>query len=301
MADETVVVMGATGHVGGRVADRLCEAGARVRVVGRQADRLAGWAARGAEVLAGSMNEAAFAARALAGAKAAFLMVPPDYQAEDGYASQQRMVDALVAGVRAAGVTHVVSLSSVGAHLTERTGPILGLRRFEQALDAVDGLHAVHLRPAYFMENHLTVMPGIRFLNVYASPLRADLPMAQIAARDIGDVAAGLLQRRAFCGHAVRELLGPCDVTMPEVARLLGAAIGKPNLRYQRVPYEMAEMAFRQMGISAHVATLFIEMTRGLNEGWIRPQETRSPDNTTPTPLEAFAAADFATAWRGNR
>ena len=50
------------------------------------------------------------------------------------------------------------------------------------------------------------------------------------------------------------------------------------------------------MGFSADVARLFTEMTRGFNEGHVKPMTGRSKENTTPTSIEEFAVS-FAAAY----
>jgi hypothetical protein len=46
------------------------------------------------------------------------------------------------------------------------------------------------------------------------------------------------------------------------------------------------------------VATLYMEMTRGFNDGKIRPTQKRTPDTTTPTTLEDFARSVWAPAYK---
>ena len=61
-------------------------------------------------------------------------------------------------GPELARVPRVVTLSSVGADLPTGTGPILGLRAMEERFNQIPGIHIVHLRPGYFLEN---VLPNI--------------------------------------------------------------------------------------------------------------------------------------------
>jgi uncharacterized protein YbjT (DUF2867 family) len=111
-----------------------------------------------------------------------------------------------------------------------------------------------------------------------------------VATRDIAEAAMRRLAARDWTGLVVRELLGPRDVTHREIARTIGARIGKPDLQYvQLSPAEMAG-ALRQAGFSAGFAKLYVEMTRAFNEGRIRPRAGRTPENTTPTRFEDFVA-----------
>jgi uncharacterized protein YbjT (DUF2867 family) len=120
-----------------------------------------------------------------------------------------------------------------------------------------------------------------------------------IAARDIGAVAAESLAKLDFAGKQTRELLGPRHVTNAEAARILGAAIGKPDLSYKQFPGEILKPAMQRLGLSASMADLILEMSEALNTGHMKSQEPRSARNTTPTTLESFTREVFAPAYRG--
>ena len=122
--------------------------------------------------------------------------------------------------------------------------------------------------------------------------------MPWIATQDIGRYAAKRLLSRDFSGSSVQELHGQRDITMNEAAATVGQAIGKPDLRYQQVPFPALEAAFLQMGMPQKTVALMIEMWEGANSGLIVPQEPRSAENTTPTALESFVAQVFAPAYR---
>lgn len=292
-----VAVTGATGHVGRALSRQLRARGVAVRAIARSAERLRDLAGQGAEARAGSVDDVAFLARAFEGAAAVFAMVPPDYSTPDHRAYQRRIGDSIATAIEKAKVPRAVSLSSLGAELDGGTGPIAGLHDLEKRLEAVRGLHVQHLRPAYFMENHLYGVGLIKAQGIYGSPIKADRAMAMIATRDIGAAAAEILAKPSFTGRSFRELLGPRDCTMREATRILGQSIGRPDLAYVEFPYEDARKALVQMGLSADVARLFVEMYEGMNSGRIHPNQGRKPDTTTPTTLEQFAKDTFAPAF----
>jgi uncharacterized protein YbjT (DUF2867 family) len=203
-----------------------------------------------------------------------------------------------VSALEKARVPRVVTLSSIGAHLFEGTGPIRGLHDLEKKLDRLGNAGVVHLRAAYFMENHLWNLPVIREHGVNGSPIRPDAPIPMVATRDIADEAARLLLVATLAGHSIRYLLGPRDLTMTEATRILGFAIGKPDLRYIQFPEEEARKAMSGMGMSDSVVEALLEMQRGFNAGRIRPTQERNASNTTPTTLEEFAQTVFARSYR---
>ncbi len=292
------VICGATGNVGGKIAETLLAAGEPVRAIGRERVRLGPLAAKGAEPWPGDIGDSSFLAKAFTGARALFALIPPKLDDPDYRGYQNRIMESITAAVAKARVPRVVTLSSIGAHLPEGTGPILGLHHLEKKLDEIHDAAVVHLRPAYFMENHLWSIHVIRDQGITGSPVRPDIPIPMVATKDIAHAASRLLLEGTFTGHAVRYLLGPRDLTLSEAARILGRAIGKPDLRYVQFPEEKAREAMSGMGMSASAVEAMLEMQRGFNEGKIRPTRDRDAESTTPTTLEEFAETVFAAAFR---
>ena len=291
-----ITVLGATGHTGRVVADRLLVAGKKVRGVARSSDRLQPLAQRGAETVAGDVYDPAFLTAAFKGAEAAYVMVPPDYSHPDLRRLYNRFGDSLEAAVRGAGVHRGVFLSSLGAEHSEGTGPITGLHDLEERLKAL-GIDVVVLRPGYFYENFYTSIPLIKQQGMDGGAIAPDVPVTMTATRDIGAVAADALAGGTFRGFTLREVLGPRDYTMRETARIIGEKIGKPDLGYVQFPEGDVKAFVMQFGFSPGAADAFVEMSRATNEGRIRFQQGRRPDNTAPTTFEQFVE-EFAAAYR---
>jgi uncharacterized protein YbjT (DUF2867 family) len=292
------VVLGANGHTGRVVAKNLLEHGQKVRVVGRSAERLRNFAARGAEVSIADAMDAPSLTKAFKDAEAAYVLIPPDTTSSNYRAFQDRVSDAIAASVENAGVKRVVALSSIGADKASGTGPVVGLYNLEQKLNLIDGANVLHLRAGYFMENVLPQAAVIRMLGSMAGPVRSDLKLSMIATRDIGSAAAEALVRGDFRGKQTRELLGQRDIDYVEVAAIVGKAIGKPSLGYVQAPDDQLRPAMMQMGMSANLVGLILEMAAALNSGHMRGLEPRSAANTTPTSFDTFVEEEFAPAYR---
>ena len=284
-----IAVMGATGHIGGRITDLLLDAGEPVRALGRSADKLASAAQRGAAVLTGDAGDTTFLTTAFRGADAAFTLLPPDVRAADYRRLQDAQGEAIAAAIRESGLRHVVFLSSMGADLAEGTGPLAGLHAQEERLRRLSGVNVLILRPTYFFENFYDTLGLIKQQGINGGPIAPDLPFPMIATRDVADVAARALRKRDWQGVVVRELLGERDLTFAEATRIIGARVGKPDLPYVQFPYADFTASLVQMGISPSVAGLYAEMARAINDGRVRSVEGRRPENPTPTTFEAFA------------
>jgi uncharacterized protein YbjT (DUF2867 family) len=281
--------------------EKLLAQGKQVRVVGRSAKRLEPLVKKGAEAFVADIADTGALTKAFSGAKAVYAMIPPDVSSSDILAHYQRVGDALAAAIEKSGIKYAVVLSSVGADKPDKTGPVVGLYNFEKKLSAIPGLNALYLRPAGFMENLLFQVGVIKGFGTMAGPVKADLRMPMIAARDIGDAAADALLQLDFQGKSARELHGARDVTSTEAAKTIGAVIGKPDLTYKQMPAEQLKPGFMQMGMSENMADLLLELADAQNSGHLKALEPRSPKNTTPTTLETFAAKVFAPAYRGQK
>jgi uncharacterized protein YbjT (DUF2867 family) len=292
----TVTVLGATGKTGGTAAERLLTAGVKVRAVARSADKLATLKQRGADAHAADLGDVAALTEALRGSDAAYLMIPGDYTKPDMLGQYARASEAIARAVEAAGVRRAVFLSSLGAERAAGTGPIVGLHAAEERLRAIGGLALLVLRAGYFYENNYGTLGLIKHQGINGGAIEPGVEMQTIAAADIGVVAAEALRKPDFTGVVVRELRGPRDLTMPEATRLIGKAIGKPDLPYVRFPDQGYVAGLESAGFHSDSARLFLEMAQAFNKGTIGPQPGTEKARTA-TSFESFADG-FAQAYR---
>jgi uncharacterized protein YbjT (DUF2867 family) len=293
------VILGASGNTGSAAAETLVAKGQKVRVVGRNKEHLARFASRGAEAFQADVTDSAALTQAFQGAKAVYALIPPFLSSPDFRAYQDQVTNSIAKALEAAEVTHAVTLSSTGADKAEKVGPVVGLHVMEERLAQIHGLNLLHLRAGYFMENTLPQAGIIKNFGMMAGPVRPDLALPMIATRDIGVFAAERLHALDFNGQQTRELQGQRDISYLEAAKIIGAAVGKPDLGYVQLPMEQVIPAMTQMGMSKNVATLICEMAEALNNGYMRALEPRSAVNSTPTSYETFVQEVFVPAFRG--
>ncbi len=292
-------ILGATGHIGSVITKRLLDKGEKVRVVGRSTARLQPFVQKGAEPFIGDVNDAETLTRAFQGARAAFLMMPPAMSSPDYQADQERESEAIASAVRNSGLHYGVNLSSIGAQAPAGTGPISGTHRAELKLNAIEKFNVLHVRPAYFFENHLAGISMIQMMGMYGGALKPDLQIPMIATRDIGVYAAERLLKLDFNGRQTQELLGERDLSMNEVAAAIGKALNNAELRYAQFPYDQVQQVLVQMGTPIKTAEYFIEMFRGFNGGIVVAREPRTAENSTPTSIETFVKEVFVPAYQG--
>lgn len=287
------VLLGSNGNITSKAAALLLAQGAAVRVVGRNAETLSAIEAAGAKVAVGDIADARFLSQAFAGAEGIYAMIPTDYSAADLGAAQDQLGEAITRAITAAGVKYVVNLSSIGAHLALRTGPITGLYRQEQRLNALRDVDVLHLRPGYFFENHLVAIEMIRAMGVYADMTAPDAPLPMAATTDIAQVVARELRTRSGKGKRVLHLHAPRLYTMREATAILGSSIDKPDLTYLQTDPQKGKAQLMQQGFSASAAALLEEMGAAFSTGIVNGEYQKGPTEITPMPLDRFADLVF--------
>ena len=264
-------ITGITGQVGGQLATALLAANRPVRAVLRDPAKAAAWAERGCEVALATMDDASALTAAFTGAEAVFVLLPPTFDPSPGFTEARRTIAAISTALRAARVTRVVCLSTIGADAAQEN-LLTQLRLLEQALDDLPAA-VTFLRAAWFIENIAWDIEGARATGVLPSHLQpVQRPIAMVATADIAQVAAELLQADVP-GHRVVELEGPSRVAPDDLAAALGHALGR-EVTARAVPRADWEAQFRSQGMTN--PTPRMRMLDGFNEGWIA-FDPRSP------------------------
>lgn len=292
-----IVLFGASGNTGRRLSRRLLNQGLAVTVVGREADKLTDLVAAGARPAIGDLTDGGFVRNTLTGSKAAYVLLPYDYQAPDLHAYQRAQVDSLIAGLAAAQVPRVVALSSYGAHHASGAGVMSGLHHLEQRLAELDHSAIQVLRAGFFFQNFLGMIPlAIEKGLLGGFPLRGDVPIPMVHTDDIADRAYAALTDRGWSGYRVEGVAGPGDVTLNEAASILATACGE-TWPWVQFPRADAIAGMQAMGMSASVAQAFAEMTDAANAGELWNQVDRPAADTTRQ-LDDFARTTFRSCWQ---
>ncbi len=222
----TILVTGATGHVGRHVVAQLVDAGERVRAMTRDPDRAAFPA--GVEVARGDLLDPA--------------SVPVDGVDRLYLFPEPRTATEVVGRAKAAGVRRIVTLSSgavTGGFDTDFQLPV------EQAVEA-SGLEYTHVRPGDFASNTERIWgPMIRADRVVRYP---DPEGPSLAIHD-GDIAAVAVTALLTDGHAGRwyDLTGPELLTRRQQVAAISAALGE-EVRYEEVSAAEARAILERQG-----------------------------------------------------
>jgi uncharacterized protein YbjT (DUF2867 family) len=259
----TVLVTGATGQQGGAVAHALLRRGHAVRALTRKPDGPAAraLAASGVQVLAGSFDDEATIVAAARGADVGYLM-GNFYEA--GFDGETRQGIQAADAMKAAGIGHLI-YSSVGSANRATKIPHFDSKFLVEEHIGNLGVPFTISAPVAFMENvaapwALDTLRG----GTLAGVLPPERPLQLVSLHDIGEFVVSLVDRREAVFGQRFDIAGD-EVTGPEQARHLAAAIGRP-LAYQQIPLiaireqsqDTATMAewFEKVGYSADIAAL---------------------------------------------
>ena len=235
-----IAILGATGNIGRPLMEQLAAAGHAVRAATRSADKpLPAGVTR---VSAANFGEV------MRGAEKVFMLVSP--------AAGPNAETEAIAAAKAAGVKHVVKLSSIGASGERPRG--LGVHHLakENELRA-SGLAWTMLRPGFFMSNALAWLPQILEKGEARNPYGEGL-MYPIAPEDIAAVAALALTTSGHEGK-LHELTGEVAITGPEEIATMARVLGK-TARVVDVPPEVAAEDARARGASESIAAQLKEL-----------------------------------------
>jgi hypothetical protein len=200
----TILVTGASGNLGSKVADSLIAAGVPLKVTARNLEKLSRFEGP-AEILCGDLEDDTFLHRALQDVKAVFLVMPQLRKLSlTGFAAL------FSEAAEAAGVSHVVNISNC---TLKRHNQWTVLLEFEQALNNASTFHIRHLRCANFFEN---LNWGLH------TPYNPDIKLPYISSYEIAHTAATYLGDLDFRGKSTMELMGRRDYSMQDFADKLG-------------------------------------------------------------------------------
>jgi uncharacterized protein YbjT (DUF2867 family) len=215
------LITGATGVVGSLVTERLVARGARPRVFVRDRDKARAMFGDQVEVSVGDLSRARRSLpAALDGIDVLFLL-----NSGPLLAGRDR---AAALAAKAAGVKHVVKLSTLDVLTGVGTGPWHA--RGEAAIRE-SGVSLTSIRSSAFMTNALSWAHAIKAEGVLRTST-GNGKIAFIHPADIADVAVELLTRPARDEAVV--ITGPEALSYPEMAATIGAAIGR-KVRFRQL------------------------------------------------------------------
>lgn len=260
------VVMGATGHVGGAVAQTLLASGEQVTILTRRPERAGRWRDKGASVAMADVEDVDSLRAAFRRGRRAFLLNPPADIAGDTDAAERRTIANILAALEDSGLEKVVAASTYGARPGQGIGDLTTLWELEEGLRRQPIPAAIN-RGAYYMTNWAGLLETVTQTGKLPSMFPADMPMAMVAPADLGETAAARLLTPVE-DVGVRYVEGPQRYTPQDVAQAMARTLGR-GVAVEVAPRDRWETIYKGLGFSDEAARAYVRMTAvTLDEGF---------------------------------
>lgn len=259
-----IVVTGSLGHISQPLTEELVQKGHAVTVISSKPEKQKDIEALGATAAIGSLEDVDFLASTFTGADAVYCMIPPNYAAPDQIAYYRQTGRNYADAIRKSGVKRVVHLSSFGADLEKGTGVILGSHHVESILNELPGVNLTHMRPTSFYYNLLGFVEMIKEQGFIAANYGGADKVVLVSPIDIAAAVAEELGSPT--GPDVRYVASD-ELTCNEIAAILGAAIGKPDLKWITITNEQMQSGLEAKGVPTALAASLVELYAGLHTG----------------------------------
>jgi NAD(P)H dehydrogenase (quinone) len=286
----SIVVTGATGHLGRLVVEALLDRGVpggQIVATGRRTETLADLAERGVVVRRADFDDPASLREAFTGAERLLLVSG----SEPGRRIEQH--GNAIEAAKAAGVRHIAYTSIVRADTSSLL--LAADHRGTEELLAASGVPHTLLRNAWYFENYTPQLPVYLEHGIVGSVGTARISAA--ARADYAEAAAAVLTGEGHEG-AIYEL-GGASFTMAELAEVVSTATGR-TVTYTDLPVEQYAQVLVAAGLPEPVAAVFADGDRGASAGelFVDSDDLERLIGRAPTTLAA-AVSTAAAVLRG--
>ncbi len=266
-----IIVTGSLGHISKPLTQTLVQQGHSVTVISSNAERQSAIEALGAKAAIGTMEDVDFLSATFEGADAVYVMETLGAgsffdQNLDVIAAINQIGNNYKAAIERSGVKRVVHLSSIGAHTDKGNGILAFHYNVENILQQLPSDVSIKvMRPVGFYYNMLAFIPTIKAQGAIVSNYGGDEKEPWVSPSDIAAVIAEELEQ-PFEGRTIRYIASD-EVSPNEIAKVLGEAIGKPDLGWLVISDEQMLQGMIAAGMNPQTAKGFVEMNEGRRSG----------------------------------
>ena len=267
-----ITITGSLGHISKPLTEELVQKGHSVTVISSKVKRQTEIEAIGAKAAIGTMEDLDFLSATFKGADVVYVMETLG-GAHSFFDKNLDIVDATTKicnnhkqAIQHAGVKHVVHLSSVGAHTDKGVG-LLELHFIAENIlkQLPNDVSIKSMRPVGFYNNMLGFIPTIKAQNAIISNYGGDEKEPWVSPLDIATVIAEEIEKH-FNGRETRYIASD-EVSPNEAAKILGEAIGKPDLKWLTISDEQFLDGLLSSGMNPQIAKGFTEMNASSRNG----------------------------------
>ncbi|GAB3890193.1 NmrA family NAD(P)-binding protein [Larkinella knui] len=296
-----IVLTGSLGTIGKPLTQDLVRKGHSVTVISSRAERQIAIEALGAKAAIGTFQDQDFLSATFNGADIVYLMeawegIGSIFDKDmDFVAAFNRIGHTYKQAVEQSGVKRIVHLSSIGAHTNEGTGSLYLHHSVETILNQLPAEVSIKfMRPVGFYTNLFRYMETIKLQGAIMQSYGGDQKEPWVSPLDIAATIAREMEA-PFEGRTIQYIASD-EVSPNEVAKILGAAIGKPGLAWVVIPDEQLLQGMLSAGMNPWIAHGFIGMQASQGSGRLYEDYYRNPPALGKVKLTDFAN-EFALAY----
>jgi uncharacterized protein YbjT (DUF2867 family) len=289
-----IVITGSLGNIGKPLTKELVEKGHSVTVISSKAGKQEEIEALGAKAAIGTFQDIAFLSATFKGADIVYLM-----EAWEGIGSIFDKSMDFVAGFRTignnykqaveqSGVKRIVHLSSIGAHTDKAVGSLFLHNTVENILKQLpEEISIKFMRPVGFYTNLFRYIDAIKTHGAIYQSYGGDQKEPWVSPLDIAATIADEMEK-PFDGRSVHYIASE-EHSPNEIAKVIGEAIGKPDLKWLVIPDEQMLSNMLAGGMNEWIAKGFIEMQAAQRSGSLYEDYYRNKPTLGKVKLVDFA------------
>ncbi len=297
-----ITVTGSLGYISTPLIQELIKKGHSVTVISSNAEKQKDIEALGAKAAIGTMEDVDFLTGTFSGADAVYCMLAPygnfgdlNNDASAVITRADVVANNYVQAIERSGVKRVVYLSSIGTDMKKGAGLIIIHHHAENTLNKLPSdVNISFMRPSGFYKNLFAFINPIKNQNLIAARYGGDDMNVFVSNIDIADAITQELESQE-AGRKVRYVASE-ELTCNEAAGILGAAIGKPDLKWVSISDEEQLQVYKAFGMNESLASQFVEMNAGIHTGKFYEDYNRNKPTLGKVKLKEFAK-EFAAVY----
>lgn len=295
-----IVVTGSLGNISKPLTQQLVQRGHSVTVISSKAERQKDIEDIGAKAAIGTMEDPDFLSATFKDADVVYVM---ETLGADSFFNQNLDIIAAITkignnykqAIEQSGVKRVVHLSSIGAHTDKGNGILVFHYNVENILKQLpNDVSIKFMRPAGFYTNMFRFIETIKTQGVIVSNYGGDNKEPWVSPLDIAAAITEEIEK-PFEGRTIRYIASE-EVSPNEIAKILGEAIGKPELKWVVIPDEQLLNGMLSIGMNLQVANGFVEMQASQRSGLLYEDYYRNKPTLGKVKLTDFAK-EFSTVY----
>lgn len=266
-----IVVTGSLGNISKPLTIELVKKGHQVTVISTKPEKQKEIEALGATAAIGSIDDVNFLTATFKGADIVYSILTNDISSffdpnTDFIALMNKIGNNYKQAIENSGVKRLVHLSSIGAHTDQGNGILRFHYNVENILKQLpDDVSIKFMRPVGFFTNLFRSLQTIKTNSAFVFNYGGDKKEPWVSPLDIAAVISEEIEK-TFNGRTVRYIASD-EISPNEIAKTLGEAIGKPELKWLAIPSEELLKGMLTVGMNEQIAKGFVEMYASQGSG----------------------------------